>query len=150
MDSPIVPTYTLTVEEASGIFSQAGVPCSRRTVNTYCQDQRLECTKDDRRGHWRYLITQESIEVRIAELKRASRDGENQLPPVVTGSNQKPPEVTGSDQNLQALQAENLRLRIEGETKDKMFDRAMQKVFEVGKDVERLETKIKQIEAPII
>src|SRR5258708_1201950 len=63
--------HTVTVEDASLLFAQAGVPRSPRSVRRYCEHGHLDCIRiDTENAQEQYLITRASIEKRITELKQ--------------------------------------------------------------------------------
>lgn len=62
--------YSLTVEDASHLFYQAGVPRSVRTVIRYCTNNTLDCIKVDTERNLKYLVSQESVNARITELQQ--------------------------------------------------------------------------------
>ena len=66
----IAPRYTLTVEQASTLFIEGGVPRSPRTVMRYCGNGLLDCTKVDTERTLKYLVALDSIEKRIEELRQ--------------------------------------------------------------------------------
>jgi hypothetical protein len=62
--------YTLTVEETSQLFINAGIPRSPRTVIRYCSNKHLDCMKIDTLRNEKYLVSPSSLEARIKELKQ--------------------------------------------------------------------------------
>src|SRR5438132_12059323 len=62
--------YTLSAEEASRLFFNAGVPRSPRTIDRYCKSGHLVCPKIDTERNEKYLITQDSVTARITELQQ--------------------------------------------------------------------------------
>src|SRR5689334_3989986 len=65
---PDTARFTLTVEEASELFAQAGVPRSPKTVTRFCNQGHLEFTKADTEKNYKFLIDPSSVERRIKEL----------------------------------------------------------------------------------
>ena len=65
--------YTLTVEETSGIFAEAGVPRSIRSVQRYCKMGHLDCISVDTEISEKYLIDHNSVDRRIKELQQVDR-----------------------------------------------------------------------------
>ena len=53
--------YTLTVEEASSLFLDAGIPRSPRTVQHYCVRNHLDCIKESGERGERYVISERSV-----------------------------------------------------------------------------------------
>lgn len=68
---PDTSRYTLTIEEASALFAEAGVPRSPRSITRFCKDGHLECIRVDTEKNFKYLIDRNSVEKRITELKQA-------------------------------------------------------------------------------
>ena len=62
--------YTLDVDQASALFSQAGVPRSPRSIDRYCKSGHLVCMKIETERNEKYLITSESVAERIKELQQ--------------------------------------------------------------------------------
>src|SRR3954454_6577967 len=62
--------FTLTVEEASELLAQAGVPRSPKTVTRFCKDGQLEFTKARTEKNHKFLIDQKSLERLIKELQQ--------------------------------------------------------------------------------
>ena len=65
--------YTLSAEETSVIFAEAGVPRSVRTVQRYCKKGHLDCITIDTEISEKYLIDRNSVERRIKELQQLDR-----------------------------------------------------------------------------
>ncbi len=65
--------HTLSAEETSVIFAEAGVPRSVRTVQRYCKKGHLACITVDTEISEKYLIDQNSVERRIKELQQLDR-----------------------------------------------------------------------------
>lgn len=68
---PDTSRYTLTIEEASALFAEAGVPRSPRSITRFCKDGHLECIRVDTEKNFKYLIDRNSVEKRIKELQQA-------------------------------------------------------------------------------
>jgi hypothetical protein len=62
--------FTLTVEEASELLAQAGVPRSPKTVTRFCKDGQLEFTKAKTEKNFKFLIDPKSLERLIKELQQ--------------------------------------------------------------------------------
>ena len=62
--------FTVTAEEASLLFAEAGVPRSVRSVQRFCQKGHLTCILVDTEMTEMYLIDRNSIERRIKELQQ--------------------------------------------------------------------------------
>ncbi len=65
--------HTLSAEETSVLFADAGVPRSVRTVQRYCKKGHLACITVDTELSEKYLIDQNSVERRIKELQQIDR-----------------------------------------------------------------------------
>ena len=65
--------YSLSVEEASGLFASAGVARSPRTIIRYCARGHLDCIKADTEQNEKYLITRESVDRRIEEIRQVAK-----------------------------------------------------------------------------
>ena len=62
--------FTLSVEEASELLAQAGVPRSPKTVTRFCKDGQLEFTKAKTEKNYKFLIDPKSLERLIKELQQ--------------------------------------------------------------------------------
>jgi len=62
----------VTVQQASRLFDDAGVPRSERSIQRYCKRGHLDCYLFDREQDVIYLIDPESLERRVEELKQLS------------------------------------------------------------------------------
>ena len=67
--------YTLDVDQASALFSAAGVPRSPRSIDRYCKAGHLVCLKIETERNEKYLITKESVTQRITELQQVAQSG---------------------------------------------------------------------------
>src|SRR4051812_3535382 len=79
--------FTLSVEEASELLAQAGVPRSPKTVTRFCKDGQLEFTKAKTEKNYKFLIDPKSLERLIKELqqtKGVNADSDNQSSHVET------------------------------------------------------------------
>ena len=65
--------YTLSVEEASDLFANAGVPRSVRSVQRFCQKGHLDCIPVDTEMGQKYLVSREGVDRRIRELQQIER-----------------------------------------------------------------------------
>ena len=125
--------FSESVESASAMFADAGVPKSPRTISRYCELGHLDCSKADTKTGEKYLITKDSIVRRIEEVRQQldntrhgesldnTRHGESRNATVPTESD------TGADMRPE-LHAENLKdeneelkkenKRLEGDVRD--------------------------------
>jgi chromosome segregation ATPase len=68
---PLDPAhFTMTVDDASARFAEAGLPRSVRSIQRYCQRGHLTCTSVDTEISEMYLIDPDSVERRIRELQQ--------------------------------------------------------------------------------
>ena len=63
--------YSLTIDEASQLFAEAGVPRSPRTITRFCQLGDLECLRVETEKNFKWLVDKQSAEKRITELLQA-------------------------------------------------------------------------------
>ena len=66
-----VSRYHLTIEEASQLFADAGVPRSQRTITRFCQLGDLDCLRVETEKNFKWLVDENSASKRIEELKQA-------------------------------------------------------------------------------
>ena len=60
----------ITVQDASLLFSEAGLPRNKRTIRRYCERGDLKCRKTENALHsHKYFIVRESVETYIAQQK---------------------------------------------------------------------------------
>jgi hypothetical protein len=59
--------HTLTSREALKLFEQVGLPRSQRSIERYCQDEKLDCFFES--DEQRYYVTQASVERLVGQLK---------------------------------------------------------------------------------
>lgn len=62
--------FTMTVDDVSARFADAGLPRSVRSIQRYCQRGHLTCATVDTEISEMYLIDPESVERRIKELQQ--------------------------------------------------------------------------------
>lgn len=151
MDSP-TPEYSVDIDEAVQRFSNAGMPRSAETLSRYCRKGSLRGIKIDTDLNEKWLIAPESIEIKIGELKSRVITRHSTISPVQTKNNPIQSDIE-SNNELQRIKAENEILKVEIRVNKEMAERTLQKIYEVGKTVGELETKLKhyeQIEAPKI
>lgn len=66
-----VSRYRLTIEEASQLFADAGVPRSQRTITRFCQLGDLDCLRVETEKNFKWLVDENSATKRIEGLKQA-------------------------------------------------------------------------------
>jgi hypothetical protein len=126
-------SYVLTIEDASRLFAEAGVPRSPRTVLRYCAQRSLDCVRADTEKNWKYLINEESVRQRVKEVQQISQGGHDASRPAMTGQDETQPDsdeteqVRGENQSLktkiQELEVENRDLLINSRWKDKYIEK---------------------------
>lgn len=65
------PHYTLTVEQTADRYEAAGVPRTIRRIQKYCARGDLDCKKVETGFGEKYLISEESIDRHIAQIRDA-------------------------------------------------------------------------------
>ena len=65
------PHYTLTVEETAERYEKAGVSRTIRRIQKYCARGDLDCKKVETDVGEKYLISEESIDRHVAQIKDA-------------------------------------------------------------------------------
>lgn len=103
--------YTLSVEEASQLFQNAGIPRSPRTVIRYCSHKHLNCIKVDTERNEKYLVSPSSVQARIEELQQVivtshvaqSPDSTrlNEIQPDTSSNNQTSPQTVNDEYTKQ-------------------------------------------------
>src|SRR3954451_16605031 len=68
--SPDMTRYVLTIEEASQLFAEAGVPRAPRTITRFCALGDLDCLRAETEKNYKYLIDRTSVEKRIKQLQQ--------------------------------------------------------------------------------
>lgn len=122
------PDFTLTVEDASRLFAEAGTPRAPRTVMRYSKQGHLDSIKADTDHGERYLITRESVDRKIAEIRRLAgtrhdetrRDPSRHDAPAGEPSRQRDPSDADPDdtERLRDLEAKIYDLEITNRAKD--------------------------------
>jgi hypothetical protein len=92
-----VSQYTLTVEEASQAFKNAGIPRSPRTVIRYCSLKHLDCIKVDTERNEKYLVSPSSVSARIEELQQVMAASHVAPSPDITRHYATYPDMSGND-----------------------------------------------------
>jgi hypothetical protein len=109
--------YGLSVEDASALFIQAGVPRSPRTVIRYCANKHLDCVKVDTERNEKYLVSETSVRSRIDELRQIMVTSHVAPRPVISGYGESRPDVSRPDETygekVQELEKEVATLKTE-------------------------------------
>jgi hypothetical protein len=93
-----VAQYALSVEEASQLFENAGVPRSPRTVIRYCSLKHLDCIKIDTLRNEKYLVSEASVRARIEELKQVMSLSHDSTRPDMSGHVESYPDTSRHDE----------------------------------------------------
>ena len=157
-------TYSLSVEEASVLFGDAGVPRSPRTIIRYCSQRHLDCIKVDTDRNEKYLVSPKSIEMRIRELQQIRVESQQDKSGYVSTSRdiarreeleELDKEKKELEERLDKLEHEALDLQITNKGKDYLIDQLKSERAQFIDAIESkshligaLETKLKQLEAP--
>jgi hypothetical protein len=169
--------YTLSVEEVSRLFSNAGVPRSPRTIDRYCKAGHLVCMKIETERNEKYLITPDSVTERIKELQQVIPTGHVETERDMSrhvGTRQDMSrhdathdQITDDEKRklearIKELESENFDLKITNRAKDYFVDELKkereyfeavrqdmtQKMIEQSQRVGELQVKVHQLEAP--
>ncbi len=156
--------HTLSAEETSVIFADAGVPRSVRTVQRYCKKGHLDCITIDTEISEKYLIERNSVERRIKELQQLDRilrstvdatsreETRHDAPGHATSRHDRSENTSTKSAELEQ---ENLQLTIDRAAKEQVINHLVKErkeqvaqLTEQGRQIGILETRLKQIEAP--
>jgi len=120
--------YSVSVEEASALCFEAGVPRSPRTLMRYCAHGHLDCSKVDTERNEKYLISRSSLERRIQELLQVATTGHVESQRDTTRHDAPSRDTSRSDEQsaeladkVKQLEAENLDLKITNRAKDQLI-----------------------------
>ena len=150
--------YTLTVEEASRLFSSAGVPRSLRTIDRYCKSGHLVCMKIETERNEKYLITQDSVTERITELQQVATTGHVQTEHDTSRHVETQPDMSRHDSTHQHL-SDDEKQKLEIRIKELELENIDLKIANRGKDYfveelknerERFETERKEMTQMLI
>lgn len=164
--------YTLTIEEASELFAEAGVPRNPRSVRRFCQIGALDCITMETPTGSRYMIGRSSVDKLITEKLQALRFGQVRSTPVIAGQDRTEPDMSGHNRpaqdvpnlaqaspqdtaEIKRLEDEVVNLRIDNRAKEQVITMLRDERRELLTQVEsasyRLgaaETRLGQLEAP--
>jgi hypothetical protein len=140
--------YTLTVEETSRLFSNAGVPRSPRTIDRYCKSGHLVCMKIETERNEKYLITQDSVTERIKELQQVVPTGHVQTEHDTSRHVETQPDMSRHDEMHSQLSDDEKR-KFETRIKELELENIDLKIANRGKDyfVEELKNERERFEA---
>ncbi len=156
--------HTLSAEETSVIFADAGDPRSVRTIQRYCKNGHLNCITIDTEISEKYLVDRISVERRIKELQQLDRilrstfDATSREETRHDAAGRATPRHDGSEDTtgkIAELEQENLQLTIDRAAKEQVINQLVierkehvAQMTEQGRQIGVLETRLKQIEAP--
>jgi hypothetical protein len=164
------PEY-VPLEEAALLFEAAGVFRSLRTLSRYCQHGVLDNLKEETpSGAMRYLVTRESVQNRIAEMRQLGMSGYVQPRPDMSGHDATRLDTSSHDETvakemqeqLQAaererdvLRDENMQLKIDVASRRELLRMAKEDRDAMLTDrdtmqrmIGGLETQLRQLQAP--
>jgi len=171
---PDTSDYALTIDEASELFADAGVPRNPRSIRRFCQKKELDCISIETPTSRRYLISRSSVEKLIVEKQQALRFSDAHRSPAMAGHNRLDPDVSGynrtepntraaaqqaaddeSAETIKRLEDETMNLRIDNRAKEHVITlmrderREIQKQFhDVSYRLGAAEARVAQLEAP--
>ena len=64
--------FTLTIEDALALYTEAGIPRTPRSIQRYCAKQHLSSRRIETEFGEKYLITRASVEKHIAYIKEVT------------------------------------------------------------------------------
>lgn len=145
---PDTSDYILTIDEASELFAEAGVPRNPRSIRRFCHNKELDCISIETPTSSRYLISRSSLEKLIIQKQQAlafrdahpsaATTGPDRLEPAMSGRDRLEPAVSGHDRTepdlhphepideqnaavIKRLEDENLNLRIDNRAKEQVI-----------------------------
>jgi hypothetical protein len=173
---PDASRQNLTIEEASELFNQAGVPRSSRTISRYCEQGILEAVFMDTEKNQRYLISRESVDRRIKEVKqiietnrvmnqqdmprrdKTQHDTSSQFKTnsqstahtdgVADTTNSEA--VTALKTELKKLNEDNLQLRIDKSAKEQFINRLIEEREKVMRQAIQLSREVGRLENQLL
>ena len=166
--------YSLTAEQVSDRFAEAGVPRSVRSIQRFCQKGHLSCTAVDTEVGQKYLIDPDSVDRRIRELQQIERMlGANPGAPRRdetrhdatgrdTSRHDAPRDATPDGEHTKALEEKIRSLEIDKAVRQQLIDRMdddrkrmldqierfVLQLTEKSRTIGQLETKVAYLEAP--
>jgi hypothetical protein len=132
-----VSQYTLTVEEASQAFINAGIPRSPRTVIRYCSLKHLDCIKVDTERNEKYLVSPSSVHARIEELQQVMAASHVVPRPDITRHDASYPDMSGNNE---------IRPDITRNNNDEYAKQLESRVGELERENEELKYKNRDLE----
>ena len=172
-DAPRRPVldFTLSVEAASDLFAAAGVPRSIRSVQRFCQKGHLDCIPVDTELGQKYLVSRESVDRRMRELRQIEQVMRTAGAPVRAGSRTDAPDRAEPRQDATAggtvavdrireLESKVRSLEIDKAVRQQLIERLdgdrarlheqveryVTQLIEKSREIGQMETKLLQIE----
>ena len=167
--------YSLTIEDASQLFAEAGLPRAPRTITRFCALGDLDCIRVETEKNFKYLIDPKSVEKRIEQLKQAlhftsktspdmSRHVEtiNETQPDMSRQDEQARETPTRDdevdvlrQRVEDLENENIHLKISKQANELVINQLNAERKEFITQVQNMSfqlgeatAKLQQLEAP--
>lgn len=156
--------HTLTVREVARLFEDAGVSRTERSITNWCRENKTGIARLDAffdLNERKYFITPESVDAAIREelAREKNKPADSESEPNTNKTNHA--EVGGDD--LSALRHEIVDLKIANRVKDQLIEhfqterekfgeerqRYVDRLIDSSRRLGELETKLRQIEAPI-
>ena len=163
---PDMSGYTITADEASLLFRDAGVARSPRTVIRYCMQKHLDCIKVDTDRNEKYLIAHDSVQARIQELQQMVTTSHVASQPDISRHDETQRDTARHDQTdqeerkkleaeIEVLKRENFDLKITNRVKDQFLEQTreernnlLQQAMDYSRRIGELETKLLQLAPP--
>ena len=150
--SPIAPEYSVDIDQARQRFADAGIPRSNETIARYCRKGGLQGVKIDTDLNEKWLITPESIDTKITELKSVVITRHNPKEHVVTGNSTIQQDRPSNDERLTDYKDKLINTLLERQELDKdRLERLVERAARAENEVVHLGNelqKYKQIESP--
>ena len=169
--------HTLTIKQASLLFSQLGVPRSPRSVQRFCELNNIDAIRVKGEKTERYFINRESVERYAQELQQLENISHieddiarHEAPQRDTTRHDAPPSVTheGPDNEFPSghekaelrecvviLEKEKLQLAIDRAAKEQVINQMLDErrewlgqLTQQSREIGRLEMQVKQLNAP--
>lgn len=150
-NQPEASRYPLSVEQASELFVAAGTPRSPRTIMRYCAAGHLDSIKVDTDHGEKYLISSDSIDRRIEELRQqiatsrhvATRRDESGHDSSGRDSDEPPGEESpGMRKKIKSLESELIDQKIANQAKTQYIEKLESQHSTL---IERLQIQSRQI-----
>ena len=153
-------TEYIPLEEVALLFEAAGVFRSLRTLSRYCQHDVLQSIKEETpSGAMRYLVTRESVQNRIAEMRQLGMSGHVPSRLDMSGHVATRQDMSSHDETLtkelDELRNENMQLKIDVGARSQLLRMAKEDRDQMLSDrdtmqrmIGGLEMQVHQLQAP--